>query len=64
MTKETRGRPATGKNPTAILLTLPADLLNRIESWRESQFDADMNRQAAIRALLERALARRPERKK
>ena len=63
MKKETRGRPATGQNP-AIYLTLPADLLKRVDAWRAGQFDAELNRQAAIRDLLERALARRPERKK
>lgn len=64
MAKETRGRPATGRNPTALLLTLPADLLKRVDAWRESQFDEDLNRQTAIRELLEWALARRLDRKK
>jgi hypothetical protein len=59
MAKETRGRPSTGKNPTALLVTLPADLLKRIDAWRAGQFDEDLNRQAAIRQLLEFALARK-----
>lgn len=58
MKKETRGRPATGQNP-AIYLTLPAALLKRLDRWRDSQFDAELNRQAAIRELLEWALARK-----
>ena len=58
MKKETRGRPATGQNP-AIYLTLPADLLKRVDRWRKHQFDEDLNRQAAIRELLEWALDRK-----
>jgi metal-responsive CopG/Arc/MetJ family transcriptional regulator len=57
MKKPQRGRPPTGQNP-ALLLTLPADLLKRVDRWRDDQFE-DMGRQEAIRRLLERALARR-----
>jgi metal-responsive CopG/Arc/MetJ family transcriptional regulator len=56
---ETRGRPAVGKSRERLLVTLPTDLLRRLDRWRESQFDADMNRQAAIRQLLELALSRK-----
>ena len=58
MKKPARGRPSTGQNP-AIYLTLPADLLKRVDRWRESQFEEDLNRQAAIRELLEWALDRK-----
>jgi hypothetical protein len=40
-------------------LTLPAGLMRRVDHWRATQFDAGLNRQAAIRAILERALVRK-----
>lgn len=62
MKKPKIGRPPTGRNPT-IMLTIPADLLARLDAWRAEQVDdefelSEIKPQEAIRALLDKALRR------
>jgi hypothetical protein len=58
--KRKRGRPATGKDPvSAIRLSLP--LRSAIEDWAKQQPDHP-SRSAAIRRLVEIALAVKPKR--
>jgi len=49
--QEKRGRPATGKTPTATL-RLPEHLSDQIEAWSRKQSDVP-KRSEAIRRLIE-----------
>jgi predicted DNA-binding protein len=53
--KKKRGRPATGRDPV-YAVRLPDEVVNGIDKWAKANGHRD--RSAAIRAMIERALAK------
>jgi Arc/MetJ-type ribon-helix-helix transcriptional regulator len=57
LTKKTRGRPATGRDPM-LNFRSPPELTAKLDAWIAAQPEPRPSRSETIRRLLEKALAK------